>query len=80
VSCRYTDAMRSVADDLRAETRHQAAGLDPLARVQLALELGDADAISLANARGMTVAEARSLCAASRGIGRVASVANRATS
>jgi hypothetical protein len=68
--------MRSVADDLKAESREQLARLHPMARVELALSLGDEDAMMLARARGIAVADARRLFAARRAAGRVASVAN----
>ena len=51
--------MRSVADALRAELRERVAGLDPLARVDLALRLGDEDVVLLAGARGIGVGDAR---------------------
>jgi len=69
--------MRSVADDLKADTRAAVARLDPMARVALALALGDEDASALARARGITVAEARRIFAARRAAGRLPSVANR---
>jgi len=71
--------MRSVADDLKALTREHVARLEPFARVRLAFELGDADAASLARARGITAAEARRVFAAHRAIGRVPSSVNRET-
>jgi len=71
--------MRSIADALRAETRAQMAALDPAARLRLAFELGDADVAALARARGLNDDQARAIFAASRAVGRMPSVANRAT-
>ncbi len=44
--------MRSVADELREETRRRTAALSPAARIRLALELGDDDVTSLSHAQG----------------------------
>jgi hypothetical protein len=68
--------MRSVADDLKTRSREQLARLEPVARMTLALELGDADAAFLARARGISLADARSLLAARRTVGRVPSIVN----
>ena len=68
--------MRSVADDLRDRTRASVAGLSPLARLSLALELGDADAAAFGLARGLSPVESRRVLAHSRTVGRVPSVAN----
>ena len=68
--------MRSIADDLRAGTRELIARLDPMARLQLALELGDADAAAFATLKGLSVTEARCVLAHARSLGRVASAAN----
>jgi hypothetical protein len=69
--------MRSVADDLRADTRAMVACLEPFARVRLALELGDADAAALARARGITVTDARRVFASRKATGRIPSSVNR---
>jgi len=68
-SC-YTDCMRSVADDLREETRRRMAALSPTARIRLALELGDADVTTISNARRLSHSEARAAIARSRRLGR----------
>ena len=47
-----------------------------MARVQLAPELGDADARLVATSRGLSIADARDLLAQARSIGRIPSVAN----
>lgn len=73
---RYTSGMRSVADDLREDTRRRMQRLSAVERVRIALELGDADAAALAAARRITVAEARAVIARSRSIGRRPSCAN----
>jgi hypothetical protein len=62
--------MRSVADDLRDETRRQTAVLTPDGRVRLALELGDADVAALSSARQVSAEHARALIARSRRVGR----------
>ena len=62
--------MRSVADALRDETRRKTKALSPEARIRLALELGDADAVALSNARGVSLSEARVAIARSRRLGR----------
>ena len=62
--------MRSVADELREDTRRRAAELTPEERVNLALRLGDADVAALSDARRITPAEARRIIAASRRVGR----------
>jgi len=68
--------MRSVADQLRDETRRRNAALPPEARVALALALGDDDARALAAARGISTAEARAQIARSRRLGRQPSCAD----
>lgn len=62
--------MRSVADDLREETRRRIADLPPAARIELALALGDADLASLRDARQISVEAARALIARHRRAGR----------
>jgi hypothetical protein len=73
---RYTGVVRSIADALRERTHTAVARLAPMARVRLALELGDADANLVATSRGVSVDEARRLLARARNLGRVPSVAN----
>ena len=68
--------MPSVADDLRARSLTAAAALGPLARLQRALVLGDADVRILAAARGLSESDARRLLARGRATGRQPSVAN----
>jgi len=67
---RYTDAMRSVADDLRAESRRRAADLTPEARLEQALDLGDADVAALCEARQLSAHDARALIRQHRRVGR----------
>ena len=62
--------MRSVADDLREETRRRMAALSPATRIRLALELGDADVTTISNARRLSPSEARAVIARSRSLGR----------
>ena len=69
-SPRYTGAMRSVADDLRAETARATAGLTPFERIALALRLGDEDVALYRDAHGVSEIEARAALAHSRGHGR----------
>jgi hypothetical protein len=68
--------MRSVTDELRAQTREADARLAPLDRVRLALELGDRDLHVFASRRSLSIAEARRLLASTRSTGRLPSVAN----
>ncbi|MEZ5316215.1 MAG: hypothetical protein R2752_02330 [Vicinamibacterales bacterium] len=68
--------MRSMADDLRDDTRKRIAAMSPEARVELALALGDDDAAALAAARGIGVNEARTIIARSRRLGRRPSCAD----
>lgn len=72
----YTRIMRSVADDLRDDTRRRMAELTPEARLSLALELGDADAQAFATARALSLRDARNQLARARRAGRVPSCAN----
>lgn len=62
--------MRSVADDLREETRRRTEALSPAARIRLALELGDDDVTTLSHTQGLTLAEARATIAQGRRLGR----------
>ena len=73
---RYTGLVHSVADQLREQTRAGIARLEPMARVWLALDLGDADVQAVATSKGISVSDARRVLAAARSVGRVASVAN----
>lgn len=66
--------MRSVADDLRSETRHDVARRTPAERIDLALQLGDDDLALLCAARGLAREEGRRLIARSRRVGRMPSV------
>jgi hypothetical protein len=68
--------MRSVADDLRAESRKKVAGLDVLQRIELALRLGDEDISTLAVSRGITREEAKRVFARAKSVGRVPSRSN----
>jgi hypothetical protein len=69
--------VRSVADDLRHDTRRQTGALTPHARVELALALGDDDARALAAARGISLPAARAVIVRSRRLGRQPSCAGR---
>lgn len=73
---RYTGVVRSIADALREQTQATVAKLAPMARVRLALELGDADANLVAASKAISVSDARRLLAQARSIGRVPSIAN----
>ncbi len=67
--------VRSVADDLRRRTVAHVLGLTPLARIELALSIGDDDLDSFARANGLDHDEAKRRLCAQRYIGRAASVA-----
>lgn len=73
---RYTDGMRSVADELRAESRRQLAALTPAARIDLALALGDADLDLLLASRGLARQDAAALISRTRRNRRRLSVVN----
>ena len=75
----YTGVVHSVADHLREQTRAGVARLEPMARVRLALDLGDADVQAVATSRGVSASDARRVLAAARSVGRIASVANART-
>ncbi|HEX7778196.1 MAG TPA: hypothetical protein VF424_03100 [Vicinamibacterales bacterium] len=62
--------MRSVADDLREDSRRRAAVLTAESRLLLALALGDADVAALCEARRITTEDAKALIARSRRVGR----------
>lgn len=73
---RYTAAVRSVADDLRAESRQRGARLSPSERFQLALTLGDADVELLSAARALSRDEAIEVIRRTRCHGRRRSVSS----
>ncbi len=75
-AARYTAAMRSVADDLRRETRLAAAALDARGRIDLAHRLADDDLAALMRTRELSLPEAKRLFARARAIGRVPSRSN----
>jgi hypothetical protein len=62
--------MRSIADELRAETRAKLARLGPVERLRLAFALGDTDVALLSAARRIDPVEARRVIARSRRVGR----------
>lgn len=66
--------MRSVADDLRAESRQRALQLSPYERVQLALTLGEADVELLSAARALSTDEAVDAIRLTRRYGRRPSI------
>ncbi len=65
--------MRSVADDLRHDTRRADRDRTPAERFRLALALGDADCRLAVAYRGVTMAEARRGFARVRQHGRIRS-------
>jgi hypothetical protein len=65
--------MRSIADDLRIESRRDLAGRTPAERIALAFRLGDDDIALVCAARGLTPDDARRLIAGSRQHGRIRS-------
>ena len=65
--------MATVADQFRDESRRRLQAMDPEARLELALRLGDDDATLLAATRGIPEAEARRVLARRRQAGRRAS-------
>ena len=73
---RYTAAVRSVADDLRAESRQRGVRLSPSERFQLALTLGDADVEMLSAARALSRDEAIEAIRRTRWHGRRRSVSS----
>jgi hypothetical protein len=62
--------MRSVADDLRDESRAADERLTPEERIELALRLGDEDLETFRSARGLDVETARRLLQLQRQTGR----------
>jgi hypothetical protein len=62
--------MRSVADELREETRRELSHMTPAARLELSFSLGDADVAAVMAARGLSERDARALIARSRRAGR----------
>ena len=73
---RYTWPMRSVADDLRAETARAVARLPPAERIALALRLGDDDVALYRAAHGVSEIAARLSLARTRSRGRRQSQSN----
>ena len=69
--------MKSVADQLRAETRARVLDLPIAARIALALHLGDEDAALYATHAGLPIDEARRRLRTQRAHGRVFSLAAR---
>lgn len=67
--------MRSIADDLRAESRRDDTGRTPAERIELALRLGEEDVALLSAARGVPLEEAARRIARSRQTGRISSIA-----
>jgi hypothetical protein len=65
--------MRSIADDLRVETRAVLARLTPNERIDLAFRLGEDDLALLCAARGLAADEARRVFARARRHGRMPS-------
>lgn len=70
---RYTEWMKSVADDLRLQTVAAVLALPVGDRIDLALALGDDDAARFAAASGCDILTARRRLAASRQHGRTPS-------
>jgi hypothetical protein len=68
--------MRSVADDLRAETTRAVARLTPAERIALALRLGDDDVALYRAVHGVGEIEARLTLAGTRSRGRRQSQSN----
>lgn len=68
--------MRSVADELRAETALAVARLSPLERIALALRLGDDDVALYRQAHRVSEIEARVSLARLRSFGRRRSPSN----
>jgi hypothetical protein len=66
--------MRSVADDLRSESRRDLARCTPAERLELAFRLGDDDIALLCAARGVSRDDAKRIVARSRAVGRARSV------
>jgi hypothetical protein len=71
-----TEAMRSVADDLRLETVRAVAKMPVADRISLALRLGDDDVALYRAAHGVSEANARATLARARAIGRLPSPSN----
>jgi hypothetical protein len=70
--------MKSVADDLRAETRRADLQRTPAERIRLALALGDDDCALLAASQRLSLDAARRAFARSRQHGRVRSACHEA--
>lgn len=65
--------MRSVADDLREDSRRRLALMTPDERLRIALALGDGDIALLQAGQSLTFEEARTRISRSRQTGRVPS-------
>ena len=72
----YTDGMRSVADQLREDTRTRVASLDLETRIDLAFRLGEDDLAAVIRMHGLSRDEARQMFARARSAGRLPSVSN----
>jgi hypothetical protein len=68
--------MRSVADQLRDETRRKILALSPADRMRTAFRLGDDDVDRLVRAQRISVDEAHAIIRRQRSVGRRPSVAN----
>lgn len=66
-------SMRSIADDLRTESRRDIARRSPTERIELAFRLGEDDVAILCAAQRVLPEEAKRLIARSRGAGRIPS-------
>jgi hypothetical protein len=62
--------MTSVADQLRNESRRRVLEMSPAARLELALQLGDEDAMLFATANGVSQADSRLILTRRRQAGR----------
>lgn len=69
--------MRSVADELRADTARRVLEMTPAARVELAMRLGDDDVALLCAARNLSEVDARMTIRRARQAGRQPSAAAR---
>ena len=70
-------AMKSVADQLRRDTRARVLDLPIAARIELSLQLGDDDAAMYAAHTGLAIEEARRRLHLQRAHGRACSLAAR---
>jgi hypothetical protein len=74
---RYTHSVKSVADQLRGDTRARVLRLPMAARIELSLQLGDDDVASYAAYAGLELDEARRRLRTRRAHGRAFSRAAR---